>query len=131
MLCPEALETRFAQSLRESIAACAAPTRSEFVGARGREDQGRHGAMLSAAGASPRPRAAFAWTFRLDCGRLDEDPAMRCVLIAAAAIALWLATPAAATDVSVRVRDAQGKPVVDAVVTLDDGGARATAATQV
>src|SRR5688572_18508249 len=46
---------------------------------------------------------------------------MRLALVAAV---LCLAAPAAATEVSVRVRDAQGLPVADAVVTLDDGGAR-------
>ena len=47
---------------------------------------------------------------------------MRSFLVAAV---LCLAAPAAATEVSVRVRDAQGQPVADAVVTLDDGGTRA------
>jgi plastocyanin len=83
--------------------------------------------MLSAVAHRRDLDAAIARTFRLDCGRLDEEPAMRCVLLAAA---FCLALPAAATDVSVRVRDAQGKPVADAVVTLEDGGARAAAAPQ-
>lgn len=45
-------------------------------------------------------------------------------------LALWLAClagPAAAADLAVTVHDAHGAPVADAVVTLDDGGARAPA----
>jgi plastocyanin len=48
--------------------------------------------------------------------------------LACLVVALSIALPAAATDVAVRVRDAAGAPVADAVVTLDDGGARAAPA---
>ena len=46
---------------------------------------------------------------------------------ALALVLACLAGPALAADVAVTVHDAHGMPVSDAVVTLDDGGARAAA----
>ena len=50
-------------------------------------------------------------------------------VVLAAVCSLCLAAPAAATELAVRVRDAKGQAVVDAVVTLDAPAAAAPATT--